>query len=173
MKIPILESLRTVLGIALFFISSLVISIEFLSRIVAHLWMFIPPHPMAPGKSLGGLFSGAEPGAEPGPRHTHLAPDQWVPALSLLASRWHLKPRRWTVSLLPPFWVGWWPCSGGDLTLGFHAAAPSCLSDSSCCLDFSFVLDSNLVQVHVLQLELKVGGLRKASKMIFEEHACF
>lgn len=27
----------------------------------------------------------------------------WVPALSLLASRWQLKPESWTLSLLPPF----------------------------------------------------------------------
>lgn len=60
----------------------------------------------------------------------------------------------------------------GDLALGSHAAVPSSLSGSSHCLEFSFVFDSNLVQVHVLQLELKLGGALKAIKIIFKEHAC-
>lgn len=39
-------------------------------------------------------------------------------------------------------------------------------------LNFSFVLDPNLVQGHVLQPELKLGGALKAVQVIFEEHAC-
>lgn len=58
-----------------------------------------------------------------------------------------------------------------DLAPGSHAVVPYSLSGSSRCLDFSVVLVSTSVRVHMLQPDLKLGGALKAIKIRFEELA--
>lgn len=148
-KIPILNHREQSTSIAPFLFSIIIISIVSLFMVRVNLWLFIPPYSM-PSRFLGGLVSGVGLGLGWTQAASPYLLQTRIPVLSLLASRWHLKPESWTLdSSSFPFWASWrhitWLglCSGlarmlqlGDLAPGSYVAVPSSLSGSSCCLDF-------------------------------------